>query len=101
MLIGKISDKLNKDLVTTLGYLIYAIASLFYLTIDSSWKLYVLQIIFAIGTAFLLAPLSALFAKYIEKGKEGERWGLSQGGNLYSNGYFSFCWNIHCQQVWV
>ena len=81
ILIGKISDKINKDLITTLGYFIYAIASLFYLIIDSPWQLFVLQIIFAIGTEFLSEPLSALFSKYIDKEKEGEGWGLSQGGS--------------------
>jgi len=81
IIVGKISDKLNKELVSILGYSLYALGSILYLVISSPWQLFVLQIVFAVGTACLAAPLSALFAKYIQKGKEGLQWGLEGGGS--------------------
>ena len=90
ILVGKISDKLNKKLITILGYGMYALGSLPYLIISSPWQLFILQIIFAIGTACLSAPLIALFAKHIEKGKEGSQWGLEGGGAYLAVGIASF-----------
>ncbi|MFC1787869.1 MFS transporter [Patescibacteria group bacterium] len=82
ILIGKLSDKIKKELITTLGYLFFAIGSFGYLIISHPWQLFILQIVFALGTACLSAPLSALFAKFIQKGKEGFEWGL-EGGGVY------------------
>ena len=82
IIIGKLSDQINKELITIIGYLLYAIGSLFYLLISSPWQLFVLQIIFAVGTACLSAPLTALFAKHIQKGKEGLQWGIEGGGSF-------------------
>ena len=45
IVVGKISDKINKELITTIGYTFYAFGSLFYLLISSPWQLFVLQII--------------------------------------------------------
>ncbi len=81
IIVGKISDKINKELISILGYSLYALGSILYLLISSPWQLFVLQIVFAVGTACLAAPLSALFAKYIQKGKEGLQWGLEGGGS--------------------
>jgi len=90
MVIGKISDKINKELITIIGFLLYAMGSLFYLVISSPWQLFVLQIIFAFGTACLSAPLTALFAKYIQKGKEGLQWGIEGGGSYIAVGVAVF-----------
>jgi MFS family permease len=81
IIIGKLSDKLNKELITVVGYALYALGSILYLIISSPWQLFGLQIIFAFGTACLSAPLTVLFAKYIQKGKEGMQWGLEGGGS--------------------
>ena len=90
IIVGKISDKINKELITIFGYGFYALGSLLYLIISSPWQLFILQIIFALGTACLVAPLSALFAKYIQKGKEGAQWGLEGGSSFLAIGAASF-----------
>ncbi|PKL72733.1 hypothetical protein CVV26_00535 [Candidatus Kuenenbacteria bacterium HGW-Kuenenbacteria-1] len=90
MVVGKMSDKLNKELITIFGYGMYALGSLLYLTISSPWQLFFLQVIFAIGTACLSAPLTALFAKYIQKGKEGSQWGFESGGAFLAVSVASF-----------
>ncbi len=90
MIIGKISDRLDKKIITIFGYGFYALGSLLYLFISTPWQLFGLQIIFAIGTACLAAPLTALFAKFIQKGKEGIQWGLEGGGAYIAVGIASF-----------
>lgn len=79
--VGKFSDKFNKELITVWGYALYAMGSVGYLIVTTPKQLFILQIIFAFGTAFLAAPLSSLFAKFIQKEKEGLQWGLEGGGS--------------------
>jgi MFS family permease len=78
--IGKLSDKLNKELITVAGYYLFALGTLGYMIISRSWHLFLLQVIFALAAACLSAPLTALFAKYIDKKEEGLEWGLNSGG---------------------
>ncbi|MFA6397659.1 MAG: MFS transporter [Candidatus Paceibacterota bacterium] len=80
MIMGKVSDKINKQFVVILGYVLYALGTFGYLIINNTWQLFILQIIFAIGTACLAAPWSALFSKFIQKKTEGLQWGLEGGG---------------------
>lgn len=82
ILIGKISDKLNKELITIFGYLLYACGSLGYLIIQNPWQLFLLQVIFSFAVACLSAPLSSLYARYINKEQEGLQWGLDNGGTM-------------------
>jgi MFS family permease len=79
--VGKISDKINKELITIAGYLLGALGSLGYLFVSHPWQLFGLQIIFALGAACLSAPLSALFSKFIDKKQEGLQWALEGGGS--------------------
>ena len=90
IIIGRLSDRLNKELVTVFGYGFHALGSWLYLIITYPWQLFILQIAFAIGTACLFGPLNALFAKYIQKEKEGEQWGLRGGGAFIAIGVASF-----------
>jgi MFS family permease len=80
ILVGKVSDKLNKKMVTVCGFLFFAIGNFGYLAITHPYQLFILQIIFALGSACLAAPLSALFAAFIQKEKEGLQWALGSGG---------------------
>lgn len=86
MVVGKISDKINKELVTVFGYVFYALGSIGYLVISTPWQLFILQVVFALGTACLAAPLVALFSKFIQKGKEGAQWGLEGGSSFIAVG---------------
>lgn len=80
ILMGKISDRLNKELIIIFGYFLYTVGTLGYIMISSPWQLFALQIVFALGTACLSGPWAALFAKFVQKGKEGEQWGIGSGG---------------------
>jgi len=81
ILVGKISDKWNKKIITVWGLLFFAAGNFGYLFITHPYQLFVLQIVFAIGSACLAAPLSALFAKFIQKENEGLQWALDSGGS--------------------
>lgn len=98
ILVGKVSDKVSKEIITIFGYLFYALGSLLYLTISTPWQLFALQVVFAFGTACLSAPLTALFAKYITKGKEGLQWGLEGGGSYIVVGIAVFIGTIIVNQ---
>lgn len=90
IIIGKVSDKINKELITLVGYFSYALGGLGYLMISNPWQLFILQLVFAFGTACLSAPLTALFSKFINKGEEGFQWGLSGGGSYIMVGLAVF-----------
>lgn len=80
ILIGKLADHFNKALLATIGFALSAIGTLCYLIVQTPAQLYALQIVFAVSTALLSAPLSALFAQYIDKKKAGLLWALEGGG---------------------
>ncbi len=90
IVIGKISDSLNKELITVIGYLLYALGSLGYLVIQNPWQLFLLQILFALAVACLSAPLNALYAQYIQKDNAGLQWGLDNGGTMIVVGFAVF-----------
>lgn len=82
ILVGKISDRLNKQVIALVGYILSAFGILGYLFITAPWHLFIVEIIFAFSSACLAAPLTSLFAKYIQKKSEGFQWGLENGGAL-------------------
>src|SRR3989339_676333 len=54
IIIGRISDKLNKELITIFGYTMYALGSLLYVFISSPWQLFGLQIVFAVSAVVFI-----------------------------------------------
>ena len=65
----------------TLGLSISALGTLGYIFISTPFQLYLLQLVFALSTALLSAPFSALFAEHIDKNKAGLLWALEGGGS--------------------
>lgn len=80
IMVGKLSDRWSKASITTIGFGLSALGTLGYLVIQTPLHLYLLQLIFAVSTALLSAPLSALFAEHINKQKAGLLWALEGGG---------------------
>ncbi|KKS28227.1 MAG: Inner membrane transport protein ydhC [Parcubacteria group bacterium GW2011_GWA2_43_11] len=78
---GKLSDHGRKELYVTLGLSISALGTLGYIFISTPFQLYLLQLVFALSTALLSAPFSALFAEHIDKNKAGLLWALEGGGS--------------------
>lgn len=86
MLVGRISDKINKKFITVLGYLLFALGNFAYLFITHPYQLFALQIVFAIGAACLTAPLTVLFTEFISKKDAGLQWSLGAGGSRITTG---------------
>lgn len=86
LIAGKLADRWSKELLTTIGFAVSAVGTLCYLFIQTPMQLYMLQIVFAVSTALLSAPLSALFAQYIQKEKAGLLWALEGGGGKIVSG---------------
>lgn len=80
IIFGKVSDYISKEILTVFGFALGAIGTLCYLIIETTIELYALQILFALSTAILSAPLSALFAQHIDTKKSGLLWALEGGG---------------------
>lgn len=80
ILVGRVSDRLNKKWITVFGLFLAAVGNFGYLFISHPYQLFILQIIFAVSGACLAAPFSTLFTKYIQKEKEGFQWALEGGG---------------------
>lgn len=83
---GKLSDHGNKSLFATIGLLLSTVGTLGYLAVKTPFHLYLLQILFAVSTAFLYAPFSALFAEHVEKKNSGLQWALEGGGGKILSG---------------
>ena len=81
IVVGKLSDRWNKEWITIFGYAVFAISALGYLFISHPWQLFILQIISALGTACLASPLTALMSHSIDKKNEGIQWALDGGGS--------------------
>ncbi len=86
ILVGKLSDSLNKEWVTVCGYALFAVNALGYIFISHPWQLFILQVIAALATACLASPLTALMAHNIDKKNEGLEWALGGGGNKIVTG---------------
>jgi MFS family permease len=81
IIFGKVSDHWSKELLATIGFGISAMGTLCYLFIQTPFHLYLLQLLFAISTALLSAPFSALFAQHISAKKAGLLWAFESGGS--------------------
>lgn len=80
ILVGKVSDRINKKWITVLGLFLEAVGNFSYLFVSHPYQLFIVQIIFAVAGACMAAPYTALFARFIQKEKEGFQWALNGGG---------------------
>ena len=78
---GKLSDHYSKEFFATVGLLLSALGNLGYLFVTTPLHLYILQVLFAISTALLTAPFTALMAEHISKKQAGLMWALEGGGS--------------------
>lgn len=87
IIFGRLSDAWSKEWMTIIGYSLYALGALSYLFVSHPWQLFVLSIVFAIGTACSASPLQALMAHAVSKKQEGLQWALSGGGTQIILGF--------------
>ena len=73
---GRISDKINKEKMMTLGYGINAFFTFGYLFVDSPIKLFIVQAGLGLANALATPTWNALYAKHADDGKDGLEWGI-------------------------
>lgn len=79
VLIGKISDKINKKKLVFYGYVLNAIFTFGYLLVGNPFQLLMLQVGLGIAAAMATPTWDALYSEYENKKKDGFTWGLADG----------------------
>jgi hypothetical protein len=78
--IGYLTDKTKSDiddiLILTFGNFLMGLPFFFYPFINSSYIYYILQVVMGLGASMNLVNWRKIFAKNLEKGKEGLEYGI-------------------------
>jgi MFS family permease len=78
--VAKIADKEQGNImelfVLTLGYTIVALVPFAYIFAKTIWHIYLIQAFLGIGTGLGYPGWSALFTKFINKGREAASWSV-------------------------
>lgn len=102
IVVGKISDdKVDKEKLMLLGYILNAVFTFSYLLVNSTAALFVVQAGLGIAVALAGPTWSALYAKYEDKKHDGLTWALADADFRFTTGlaiiigglivsYFSF-----------
>lgn len=86
ILIGKLSDKINKRKIVFIGYLLNAIFTFCYLFIHTPTQLLFLQGGLGIAAALATPTWNSLYSEYGNKKKRGLSWGLADGSSQLFTG---------------
>lgn len=79
MVLGYISDYLQKEKILIFGYALQTILTFCYLLVDSKMELGCLQILLGISGGLSTTTWYSLYSRYEDKSKEGMTWGLANG----------------------
>ena len=79
MVLGYLSDYLQKEKLLISGYAMQTLLTFCYLLVDSKTELAVLQIALGISGGLSTTTWYALYSRYEDKSKEGLTWGLANG----------------------
>lgn len=78
--LGYMSDRIKHDrdeiALLVIGNMLMGIPFLLYPIISSAWNYYILQFVFGVGTAMGLIGWRKLFAKNLDKNREGEEYAM-------------------------
>jgi DHA1 family quinolone resistance protein-like MFS transporter len=89
---GKLIDQTKeKELWLMFGYLIIASGYFMYLFVDSVWKLFLVEVVLAIGTSIQNPSFKTLFSIHLDKGREGQEWGLWESLTYFTMGIGAAC----------
>src|SRR5688572_28667617 len=85
LLMGKLENKQQKGRMILLGFLLFAVSSLFLLTVSSRETLMLALGINALASGITFPAYKTMFAKSETKGKESEQWAWLDAGNMLSS----------------
>ncbi|HET9173861.1 MAG TPA: MFS transporter [Candidatus Saccharimonadales bacterium] len=84
LLFGKYENAKRKGKLVVLGYIIYAIGALLFLTVHSETRLMLVLAFNALGAGVTLPAYKTLFARNERTGKESEQWSWLDAGNMFA-----------------
>jgi MFS family permease len=79
VVVGKISDKVNKRKLVFYGYILNAILTFGYLLVDTPFKLLIVQAGLGLAAALATPTWNAFYSEHEAKTKDGTEWGLADG----------------------
>ncbi|KKU10908.1 MAG: hypothetical protein UX61_C0008G0020 [Parcubacteria group bacterium GW2011_GWA2_46_7] len=100
---GKLIDQTKeKELWLLFGYLIIASGYFMYIFVDSVWKLFLVEVVLAIGTSIQNPSFKTLFSIHLDKGREGQEWGMWESLTYFTmgigaavGGMIAIAWGFH------
>jgi MFS family permease len=88
--IGKILDKIKGErddvYFLVIGYMVIACVQFGYMLSSLPWHIYVLEGIYAFGTAMAWPAWAAIFTRHIDRGKEGFEWSVEHVAFSFGTG---------------
>ncbi|MFA5931602.1 MAG: MFS transporter [archaeon] len=79
IIVGKYSDKMDKEKLMIAGYGLNAIFTFGYLFVNDAISLFLVQAGLGFATALATPTWNALFAKSYDQSKDGSAWGIADG----------------------
>ena len=79
IIVGKFSDKWNKEKMMIWGYALGAIFTFSYLFVSNTIGLFLVEAGLGIATALAMPTWNALYSEYSDNGKHGSAWGWASG----------------------
>ena len=76
MVFGKMQDKSkDKKLLMVLGFILVGCSYFYYMFVTDMWGLLIAQVAIGIGNAMYTPAHDMLYARHLDKGKDGSQWG--------------------------
>lgn len=84
LLMGKLENRRKKGRLVIIGYFIYSLGALLFLSVHSENALIVVLGINALGAGITLPAYKTMFAHNESRGKESEEWSWLDSGNMFA-----------------
>jgi MFS family permease len=84
LLFGKYENKKSKAKLIILGFFIYALCDLLFLSVKSPTSLVIVLLFNALGAGITLPAYKTLFAKSEVRGRESEQWSWLDSSNMFA-----------------
>lgn len=81
---GKFENRKSKGRLVVMGYFIYAIGALLFLTVHDQKSLELVLAFNALGSGITLPAYKTLFAKNEIKGRESQQWSWLDAGGMFA-----------------
>jgi len=94
-IICRVGDRFKeKEFLLILGFILRAVAWIYYIFIRSVWQIYFVHLILAFGEAFGSPAFTALFSSHLDKDRHFKEWGSWISISLVISGVASFLGSV-------